>query len=658
MLLDFGSASLIGKVMQQPQRAKEVLQKIDKDGIVQTVAAVNSKLDEPIPMGYSNVGIVDSVGAGVQHLKPGDRVVSNGAHAEIVVVPKHLVSKVPDGVSDDQAVFTVVGAIALQGVRLAKVSLGEKVAVIGLGLIGQLTVQILKASGCSVLGIDFDPAKLQLAQELGATVVDNKDGSDAFDQAMAFTGQNGMDAVVVTTATQDSSPMMSATRISRQRGRIILVGTAGLNFSRDEMYKKELSFQVSCSYGPGRYDPSYEFDGVDYPFGLVRWTENRNFEAVLQLMSERRLRTDELNTHEYGFEQAREAYQLLQQPKSGAIGILLRYTGQVESTDRITITDDDHGAIVTDPQVSFIGAGGYATKVLIPAFKKAGAHLDTISSKGGVSASRVAKKFGFNAVTTNPDKNMPDTSSIVVIATRHDSHADLVCKALKAGKHVFVEKPLCVTEEELASIEEAIQKQSEKTILMVGFNRRFSGFADRMKTLLSNFNEPKSFIYKINAGFLPQTHWSRNQVVGGGRIVGEVCHFVDLLRFLTGSKIEHMQASQTSGGRDISCSINLGFECGSQGTIHYFANGHPSLPKESLEIYSEGKVLLLDNFRRLTGHGFSNFKKAKTFAQDKGQHQCAQQFMKSILNGAPSPIPISEIIEVSRRTIQISNSLK
>ena len=268
MLLDFGSASLIGKVMQQPQRAKEVLQKIDKDGIVQTVAAVNSKLDEPIPMGYSNVGIVDSVGAGVQHLKPGDRVVSNGAHAEIVVVPKHLVSKVPDGVSDDQAVFTVVGAIALQGVRLAKVSLGEKVAVIGLGLIGQLTVQILKASGCSVLGIDFEPDKLQLAQELGATVVDNKGGGNAFDQAMAFTGQNGMDAVIVTTATQDSSPMMSATRISRQRGRIILVGTAGLNFSRDEMYKKELSFQVSCSYGPGRYDPSYELDGVDYPLVL------------------------------------------------------------------------------------------------------------------------------------------------------------------------------------------------------------------------------------------------------------------------------------------------------------------------------------------------------------------------------------------------------
>ena len=335
-------------------------------------------------------------------------------------------------------------------------------------------------------------------------------------------------------------------------------------------------------------------------------------------MSERRLRTDELNTHEYGFEQAREAYQLLQQPKSGAIGILLRYTNQVESTDRITITNDDHSVIVTGPQVSFVGAGGYATKVLIPAFKKAGAHLDTISSKGGVSASRAAKKFGFNAVTTDPDKNMPDTSSIVVIATRHDSHADLVCKALKAGKHVFVEKPLCVTEEELASIEEAIQKQSEKTILMVGFNRRFSGFADRMKTLLSNFNEPKSFIYKINAGFLPQTHWSRNQLVGGGRIVGEVCHFVDFLRFLTGSKIEHMQASQTSGGRDISCSINLAFECGSQGTIHYFANGHPSLPKESLEIYSEGKVLLLDNFRRLTGHGFSNFKKPGHLLRTKG----------------------------------------
>lgn len=670
MLVEFGKAGLIKKARQQPDKVKMVLDKIRTDGLQPTVEAVFNKLDQPLPLGYCNVGRVAALGAGVTGYEVGQRVVSNGKHAEAVSVPVNLCAPVPDAVSDEAAAFTVLGAIGLQGIRLAQPTLGETVVVTGLGLIGLMTVQLLRAQGCRVLGIDFDPAKLALARQFGAETVDLSAGQDPIAAAMAFSRGRGVDAVLITAATKSSEPVHQAAHMCRKRGRIVLVGVTGLELSRADFYEKELSFQVSCSYGPGRYDPDYEDKGFDYPVGFVRWTEQRNFEAVLDLMADGRLDVRPLISHRFAITEADKAYELV----GGAgpsLGIVLEYPGaEITDAGRTVVFSADAGEGVSGsgadriahaageaPGVSFIGAGNYATAVLIPAFKQTGARLGSVASSGGVSGVHAGRKFGFAETTTDSDRLFSDpATAAVVITTRHNSHAAFVIKALAAGKHVFVEKPLCLTLDELAAIEAALTAPGKKSrpILMVGFNRRFAPQVAKVKDLLRGVAGPKSMVMTVNAGAIPAAHWTQDLEVGGGRILGEACHFIDLLRFLVGSPIAGWSRSTMAAGTEDTVSISLNFADGSIGAIHYFANGAKAFPKERLEVFAGGRVLQLDNYRRLSGFGWPGFKKMNLWRQDKGQRACAAAFVEAVRNESPAPILLDEILEVSRATIELA----
>ena len=678
MLVDFGKAGWIEKVRQQPDKVQQVIYKVQTDGLMPTIDAVRSKLDQPLIPGYCNVGVVIDGQAGI---KTGDRVVSNGAHAEVVCVPRNLCAKIPDAVSDDEAAFTVLGAIALQGVRLIQPTLGESFAVIGLGLIGLLAVQILKANGCRVLGIDLDQAKCDLAEQFGSETINIFKGGDPVAAGVAFSGQAGVDGVLITASTKSSEPVHQAALMCRKRGRIVLVGVTGLELSRDDFYKKELSFQVSCSYGPGRYDAEYEEKGHDYPLGYVRWTEQRNFEAILQLMAEGKLNVGPLISHRFPVAEAEKAYALLGS-REPYLGILLEYgrgdsgevyvgertvqlaggtpekhwippyrgTGQAACQAR---NDQGQGRAV----VGFIGAGNYAGRVLMPAFQKAGVVLKTVGAVGGVSAVHYGRKFGFQEATTDIDRLFADAEiNLVVIATPHNSHARFVVEALRAGKHVFVEKPLCLNLTELAEIRAAYEAVTNSH-LMVGFNRRFAPQVQKMKSLLSATKEPKNFIMTVNAGMIPPEHWTQDPQVGGGRIIGEACHFVDLLRFLAGAAISEARSFYLGGDslRD-KVTLQLAFADGSVGSIHYLANGHNAFPKERLEVFCGGRVLQLDNFRRLRGYGWPGFSSMNLWRQDKGQEAEVKAFVEVVREGKEAPIPFDEILEVSRVTIEMSGN--
>lgn len=668
MLVDFGKASLIDKARQQPDKVKIVLDKIRTDGLMPTLDAVRNKLDQPLSMGYCNVGVVAELGAGVSSFAVGNRVASNGKHAEVVTVPINLCAKVPDNVSDEEAAFTVIGAIGLQGIRLVQPTLGEAVVVTGLGLIGMIAVQLLRAHGCRVLGIDLDPAKLELARAFGAEVVNLSAGQDPVAAAERFSRGRGVDAVVVTAATKSSEPMHQAALMCRKRGRIVLVGVVGLELSRADFYEKELSFQVSCSYGPGRYDPAYEESGQDYPIGYVRWTEQRNFEAVLDMMADGRLDVKPLISHRFKIEEAEKAYELVG-GSAPSLGILLQYPTPEEKPEKAlrsrTVRLNVTGTTATTGKatVAFVGSGNYATSVLIPAFKEAGARLKTVASAGGVSALHAGRKFGFEETTTDTDSLFSDSQiTTVVITTRHDSHAKLVCQALRAGKQVFIEKPLCLTLEELKEIEQVYAARSTQhaalPLLMVGFNRRFAPQMQKLKSLLEGVKEPKAFVMTVNAGAIPAKHWTQDVAVGGGRIVGEACHFVDLIRFLVGCSIVSHSVARMDSPLSDTASIQLGFEDGSIGTVHYFANGSKAFPKERLEIFAAGRVLQLDNFRKLTGFGWPGFRAFNLWRQNKGQRDCAAAFIRAVEAGTPAPIEFSEIIEVSRHSIEIAESLR
>lgn len=666
MLVEFGKAGLLEKARQQPDKVRMVLNKIKTDGIQPTLEAVLSKLDEPLPLGYCNVGRVAEVGAGVQGFAKDDRVISNGKHAEVVGVPMNLCAKVPDGVSDEEAAFTVLGAIALQGIRLAKPTLGEAVVVTGLGLVGLMTVQLLRAQGCRVLGIDFDREKLDLAAQFGAEVIDLNSQQDPVPSSQAFSRGRGVDAVIVTAASKSSEPIHQAALMCRKRGRIVLVGVTGLELSRDDFFKKELTFQVSASYGPGRYDPNYEEKGQDYPIGFVRWTEQRNFEAVLDMMEMGKLDVKPMISHRFDIADAEKAYELVG-GSAPSLGILLRYPGiEITQESRTMVLEEaarkSEASISGDPVVSFLGAGNYARKVLIPAFSAAGVSLRGLGSKTGVSGVHAGRKFGFEKTTTDVDSLFEDAgANAMVIATRHDSHATYVLKALAAGKHVFVEKPLCLSLEELSEIDTAYEvagKGSTQPIAMVGFNRRFAPQIRKVKDLLEGFAGPKSFVMTVNAGAIPGDHWTQDIGIGGGRIIGEACHFIDLLRFLAGVPISGYQNSTMGHVAGDTATLQLSFADGSIGTIHYFANGSKSFPKERLEVFASGGVLQLDNFRRLRGFGWPGFGKMNLWRQDKGQRACVDAFVRSVRNRESSPIPFDEILEVARVSIELGNSLK
>lgn len=665
MLIDFGRANWLNKARQQPDKVRQVLDKVRTDGLLPTVAAVRNKLDQPLALGYCNVGEVIAVGNGVSGFTVGDRVASNGKHAEIVSVPALLCSRIPDEVDDEAAAFTVVGAIALQGVRLAQPTLGESFVVFGLGLIGLLTVQLLVASGCRVLGIDLDPDKLVRASALGASTANLSAGEDPIAVAQLFSRGRGVDGVLLTLSTDGSEPVHQAAQMCRQRGRIVLVGVTGLELSRADFYEKELSFQVSCSYGPGRYDPEYEEKGRDYPFGFVRWTEQRNFEAVLDMMAGGRIAPGSLVSHRFDISQCEQAYELIAS-RSPSLGVMLKYPAPVDTTEEPARTVALAPAALkkAGPIIGLVGAGNYAGQVLAPALKRTGARLKTITSAGGVSSMHVGRKNGFESASTDLQAVLNDAEvDAVVIATRHNAHAEQVCAALQAGKHVFVEKPLAVTLDELVQIETTYATAATKgRVLTVGFNRRFAPQVQRMKALLAPMIEPKVFVVTVNAGFIPPDHWTQDPSLGGGRIVGEACHFIDLLRHLVGHPIEQaLTATLGKGsakGMADSVSFTLRFVDGSIGTVHYLANGSKAFPKERVEVFCGGRILQIDNFRRMQGWGWSDFKHMNLWRQDKGTQACVQAFVDAVRQGSVLPIPWEEMAEVARVSIMVAETTR
>lgn len=661
MLLNFGKAGWIDKARQQPDKVKQVLQKMKTDGLMPTVNAVFKKLDQPLPLGYSNAGIVIETGAGVTGFKPGDRVVSNGNHAEIVCVPQHLCARIPENVDDTSASFTVVGAIALQGVRLVNPTLGESIAVMGLGLIGLLTCQILQANGCRVIGFDFDAGKVELAKSYGVEAFKLSEGIDPVALATNFSRGNGVDAVIITAATPSNDPIQQAPQMCRKRGRVVLVGVIGLNLSRDDFYKKEISFQVSCSYGPGRYENEYENKSCDYPIGFVRWTVQRNFEAVLDLMAANRLRTEELVSREIPFAEAEQAYKLVSEAKD-ILGLVLTYSGEVDLEQKsIFLCEQPAAGDLSGkrPVIGVVGAGNFAGGTLIPALAATEAQLKMIASSGGVSGSIVGGKNGFAISTTDSSRIFADPEiNTVVITTQHSSHAGFVLEALSAGKNVFVEKPLCMDFAELDKIAEKYREQHERkgVLLMVGFNRRFSPLIQTCRNALANLNAPCSMVITVNAGAIPSEHWTQDFSSGGGRIIGEGCHFIDLLRFLCGSEIESVQSTfmrdpLAESRMPDTATISIAFKNGSIGTVHYFANGNKDFPKERVEIFANGGILQLDNFKSLASYGFAGVKNQSLWAQDKGHSNCSAEFIKAIAEGKACPIPFAEIYEVSKATL-------
>ncbi len=663
MLVDFGKSGIVGKARQQPDKVRMVLEKIRTDGLRPTIEAVIHKLDQPIPLGYCNVGSVVKAGGPGTGFSEGDRVVCNGKHAEIVTSPTNLCAKVPDSVSDEEASLTVIAAIALQGVRLLKPTLGECVVVTGLGLVGLITVQLLRANGCRVLGIDFDPERLSLARKFGAETVDLSAGQDPVATARLFSRGRGVDGVILTAATKSNEPIHQAAVMCRKRGRIILVGVTGLDLSRADFYEKELSFQVSCSYGPGRHDADYEEKGFDYPIGFVRWTEQRNFEAVLDLMADKRLDLGEMITHRIKIAEAESAYEVMMSD-SASLGILLEYPDLSEISQNRTVklypdsASKRSGVSESEsPKIAFIGAGNYALGALIPAFKKAGADLKSVVSRQGVTGLHAARKFGFAETTTDVDEVLRDPDiDAVVICTRHNTHANLVCDAIAAGKHVFVEKPLALTLADIDRIEAQIQDAGVPAgRIMVGFNRRYSPAIQEVARAMKSVTGPKAIVMSVNSGAIPADHWIQDPEIGGGRLVGEACHFVDLLRFLTKSTIKGWQCFVMDAETPDTATIQLSFADGSIGTIHYFSNGNKAMSKERLEVTCAGRSLTMTNYRRIESYGWPGVKKRQKFRFDKGQTACVDAFVSSLQDDSHDLIPIDELLEVSRISIELES---
>ncbi len=667
MLVEFGRAGMISKARQQPEKVRQVFDKVKADGLLPTLEAVFFKLEEPMPLGYCNAGVVIEAGSDVRQFAVGDRVVSNGPHAEVVHRPENLCAKIPDSVSDEHAAFAILGAIGLQGIRLLHLELGESVAVFGLGLIGLISVQILVQSGFRVLAIDPDASRLQLAKQFGATVVDLSTGSDQVASADAFTAGRGVDAVLITASAKDDDIVSLSARMSRQRGRIVLVGSVDLELNRSDFYEKELTFQVSCSYGPGRYDPVYEEQGIDYPYAFVRWTERRNIEAVLEMMAAGRLNVAPLVTDYLPNGEAKQAYDKLVSDRS-QLGIVLTYPKVEPPRQRIVaVTDAGKGgqqratekAGADNVRIGIIGAGTFATRVLLPALRKTPAMLRSIASAGGISAAHAARKFGIESCTTDARAIIDDPNiNTIVVATRHDSHARLAVQALHAGKHVFVEKPLAIDGEGLDEVVEAYE-QSNGLQLAVGFNRRFSPHGKKIRELLRGRAGPAALTMIVNAGKLPEDHWLLDPHVGGGRMIGEGCHWLDFMSFVLAQPIVDVSAASMGNGaagrRAESISATMRFGDGSLGTLQYFADGHRAFPKERMTVFCDGKALELDNFRRLIGWGWPNFRRMNLFRQDKGHAAEMAEFVNRVADGGPPLIPLAEMVNVTESSFKAAH---
>jgi predicted dehydrogenase/threonine dehydrogenase-like Zn-dependent dehydrogenase len=654
MLVEFGKSNLISKARQQPDKIKQVLDKIKTDGLLPTLEAVFNKLNEPIPLGYCNVGKVIAVGEGVNEFKIGDRVTSNGQHAEFVCIPKNLVAHIPDNVSDEEATFTVIGSIGLQGIRLFNPTIGETTVVIGLGLIGLVTAQLLIANGCKVIGVDIDDEKLELSRKWGVIPFNPKDG-DVVKFMESITGNSGADGVIITASAKTDDIISQAAKMCRKRGRIILVGVIGLNISRAEFYEKELSFQVSCSYGPGRYDENYEQRGNDYPLPYVRWTEKRNFETILHSLQSGKLRVKEMISEVVPICNFQSIYGEISTRKS--IASILKYDTDENLQPANTIELKSLRFNGSKGVIGIVGAGNFTKMTLLPALKDSGAFYKFIASAGGVSGTALARKYGFSHSTTDYNEILNDADvDLILITTRHNTHASMTTEVLSAGKHVFVEKPLALNNEQLEEIIGAYKQHNVS--LTVGFNRRFSPHAIKIKRLTGK--GPMNVIATMNAGHIPPNMWVHDLKVGGGRIIGEACHFIDLITFFTGSKVTAVCMNSMGLNPEAStdnASILLRYEDGSTGVINYFSNGSKAYSKERIEVYSHDRTAIIDNFRQTTGYGFKGFSKLKT-SLDKGHKNQFTQLIHRVKTGGDPLIPFDEIVNTTKASFAAVKSLK
>ncbi len=664
MIVDIAKKSLIGKAKARPDLVRQVIDKMKKEGIKNTLEKVFNKLDTPIPLGYSCAGVVCEVGEYVDGISAGDRVACGGAgyasHCEYNYVPKNLLVKIPDNVDDIDASFVTVGAIALQGVRQAEPTLGERVAVMGLGLIGQLTVQLLKANGCFVIGSDIDPKKMELAKKLGADEVCH--ATDLVAMAKSFSRGYGVDSVIITASANSSQLVFDAGEICKHKGKVVVVGQVGMDIPRNIYYKKELDLRLSMAYGPGRYDTDYEENGMDYPFAYVRWTERRNFEAFLDLVSDGKITPKELITHSFAFEDAMSAYDLLEgKVKEEYLGIVLKYSAKDREINKVV---NMSGKKISSEKVNIglIGAGNFTKSVILPNIKKvSGFELVGLCSATGISAHSVGGKHGFSFVTTDK-KEIFNSSDInaVVITTRHDDHAPSVIEALKSKKHCFVEKPLCIYEHELEGIKAVYEGLEERPVLQVGFNRRFSPFADAMKKEIGVMNA--SIVYRINAGVIPKESWIQDKNVGGGRIVGEVCHFVDMCSFLLGSEPVRVYAKSVSTTdasipSEDNVSITIEYANGSNAVIVYTAYGNSQLPKEHIEVFAPNLAMQMNDFRELKIFKGQKSKKLTNTSQDKGFKAEFEAFLMAVKGGVEA-ISFESIYKTTKATFAALQSLK
>jgi predicted dehydrogenase/threonine dehydrogenase-like Zn-dependent dehydrogenase len=666
MSLELAQKTLVGKAIERPDLVKQVVQKFKTEGLVNTVNAVRARLDTTKALGYSASGSVIEVGSEVRDLRVGDRVACAGAdfasHAEVLSVPQNLCVRLPDDVTFEAGAFGTLGAIALQGVRLAEPTLGEAAVVIGLGLLGQITIQLLRANGCRVCGIDLDPEKVKLASELGAdtAIVSSEQNVE---EILNWSRGRGADLVLITAATSSNQPIELAAEVSRRKGRVVAVGLVGLDVPRQAFYERELTLKVSMSYGPGRYDPDYEERGHDYPFPYVRWTEQRNIEAFLDLVATNRINVERLITHRFSIGDAERAYELISTVNGSYLGVLLTYDSQRGLSSRVELPrkvqpDRKH----TTVRLGVIGAGKYVRSMLLPHFKEAGVSFRSITTASGVSAQDVGQKFGFESAVSSAEEILSDDEiNLVVIGTRHDSHADLAIRGLENNRHVFVEKPLALNDEELDRITATASNSSGG--LMVGFNRRFSPLARAAKDFFNPRTDPLSILYRVNAGRIAREHWIQNSREGGGRIIGEVCHFIDLMTFFTGALPVSIFAEAAASDNEAiidedSVLITIRFADGSNGCIAYLSEGDKALAKERVEIFGNQRSVVLDDFRSGTFYknGKSDVKRLRT--QDKGQAEEVRAICDVVLHDKPAPIPLKELVATTRATFRALDSLR
>lgn len=660
MLVEFGKSNLISKARQQPDKVKMVLDKIKSEGLMPTIETVFNKLEQPLPLGYCNVGRVVAIGEGVNEFALGDRVASNGQHAEYVNIPKNLVAKIPDNISDEEAVFTVIGSIGLQGIRLCNPTFGETIVVTGLGLIGLLTAQMLLANGCKVIGIDIDTEKCAMAEKWDITTVNPATGADPVKAVLEATDGVGADGVIITASAKNNDIISQSAQMSRKRGRIILVGVIGLNISRAEFYEKELTFQVSCSYGPGRYDENYEQRGIDFPLPFVRWTEKRNFEAILQAISSGQLHVKELISELIELNDYQKIYENI--GSSNSIASIIKFSDK-KNTKNNTVVLKDYSFKGSKGVLGVIGAGNFAKMGMLPALKNSGAGFKYIASSSGVTGTALAKKFEFTHSTSDYKQILNDAEvDTVLITTRHNSHANMVIEGLKAGKNVFVEKPLALNINELNQILEVYNSSltTHHSSLTIGFNRRFSPHIQAIKKAIGEKPGQLNIVATMNAGFIPPSVWVHDLQVGGGRIIGEACHYIDLCVYLVGSEIASVcmnSMGENPQENTDNASILLKFKNGSNAVVNYFANGAKSYSKERVEVFSRERIFIMDNFRTTKAFGAKGFKGLKTKI-DKGHKAQFHEYIKRIKEGGEPLIPMSEIVNVTKASFAAIQSLK